>query len=78
MRRVFGRDRVARRRNTGRRPVAVVAVAKGALDRRDQVRGRLEPERDRVADVQVAHPLPGGLDALSFDDDIADRVAEGD
>ena len=37
---------------------------------------RLEPERRRVADVQVAHACARGLDPLGLDDDVANRVGE--
>ena len=60
----------------GRRPVVVVAVAHRALDRVDQVRRRLEPEGDRIADVEIADPRAGGLDFLRFRDDVADGVGE--
>ena len=69
-------DRFARRRDAGRRSVAVVAVAHRALDRGDEVRRRLEPERDRVADVEVADPRALRFDALRLGDDVADRVRE--
>ena len=69
-------DRFARRREALRRPVAVVAVAQRALDGLDQMRRRLEIERDRVADVEVSHAHAGRFDPLRFGDDVADGVGE--
>ena len=56
--------------------VAVVAVAHRALDRLDQVRGRLETEEHRVADVQVPYAAAARLDRPRLGDDIADGVVE--
>jgi len=41
-----------------------VAVAQRPRDGLDQVRRRVEPEGDRVADVQVPDAGAGGLDPL--------------
>ena len=40
------------------------------------MRRGLEPESDRVADVQVAHATAAGFDPLRLDDDVPDRVGE--
>jgi hypothetical protein len=53
-----------------------MAVAHRALDGRNHVRRRAEPERDRVADVQVTNPCSRGLHSLRFDNDISDGVTE--
>ena len=56
--RVLVGDRFTGLGEAGRRSVAVVAVAHRALDRGDEVRRRLESERDRIADVEIANRLP--------------------
>ena len=56
--------------------VAVVAVAHGALDRLDQVRGGPETEEHGVADVQVPHAAAARLDRPRLRDDVADGVVE--
>jgi hypothetical protein len=53
-----------------------VAVAHRALDRLDHVRRRLEPEGNRVADIEVADLLAGRLDLSRLRDDVADGVDE--
>ena len=75
-RREFLGDRFARRGDPRRGAVAVVPVAHRALDRGDEVRRRLEPEGDRVADIQVADPRSLRFDALGLGDDVADGVRE--
>jgi hypothetical protein len=54
-----------------------VAIPHRALDRGDQVRGRLETECVGVANVQIPHAAAGGLHTLGLEDDVADGVAEG-
>ena len=53
-----------------------MTVAHRAIDRFDQMRRRLEPERDRVADIEVANLGPGGLDALRLGDDRPNRIGK--
>ncbi len=60
----------------GRRPVSVVAVAHRALHRLDQRSGRLESERDGIANVEIAHRFPLRFDAPGFRDDVADGVGK--
>ena len=63
-------------RDPDRRCIAVVPVTQRARHRFDHVRRRLEAERDRIADVQVADLLARRLDALGLGHDVADGVGE--
>ena len=69
-------DGFARRSNSWRRPVPVMAVAHRALDGGNEVRRRLEAERVGIADVQIADACTGRLDALRLHHDVPDGVAE--
>jgi hypothetical protein len=53
-----------------------VTVTQRPFDRRDEVRGRLEAERDRVPDIEIPHARARGLNALGFGNDVADGVCE--
>ena len=76
MRRVLSRDRLASRREPGRRPVAIVPIAQSALDGLEKVRRRLKAKGAWVPDVQVADLLARGLHPLRLDNDVADGVGE--
>ena len=70
------RDRLTRREDAHRRRVAVVSVPQGPLDRLNHVRRRLEPEFDRIADIEVPDFPPGGFDLVRFRDDVPDGIHE--
>ena len=72
----LGGNRLARGKDAHRRGVAVAAVAHRAVHRFDQMRRRFEPERNRVADVQIPHLSAGRLNLAGLGDDIADGVNE--
>ena len=68
--------RFPRGRDPGRRPVVVVTIPHRPLDRGNEVRRRLEAERDRIADVEVAHAGARRFHLLRFHDDVADGVGK--
>ena len=73
---VIGGDRFARGRNPRRRQISVVPVPDRRYHRLHEMRGRLEPEGHRVADVEVADARATSLDRLGFRHDVADRIGK--
>src|SRR5205823_870685 len=67
-------DRLASGGQTRRRSIAVVAVAQRALHRCDKMRRRMEPESNRIADVQIADAGTGRFDPLRLSHDVTDCV----
>ena len=71
-----GRHRFTRLDYPGCRRVAVLAVPHRPLHRFNQVRRGLEPEQDRIADIEVFDVLTGRFDPARLCDNASDCVVE--